>query len=168
MPKNKNIFSSRGFGERLRYLREKADFNQVSLAKKLGYSRSSSISNLENDQSPPDINILLKILDLFNCNLHWLITGELSPDGKAWQHNYMELFRAYNSLAAWALDRLECQLADSKKERTELLEKESRGEPINIGKLDFLERDIIPPLEAKIEQIKNEQKKAMERYSDKT
>jgi transcriptional regulator with XRE-family HTH domain len=166
MPKNEKISELAGLGERIRYLRQRDHLSQHDLALKLGYKRSSTVSNLEMGRTPPDFTLLQRLGTVFNINLHWLITGNPSPDGEAWRSSYMELLRTYDRLAAEVIDRLSVELADRKKERNGLRERESRGDQtVPFGLADRLDEDYIRPREAKIERIKTEQKKALERYT---
>lgn len=50
------------FATRIKYLRQSAGINQVQLAEKLGVSKQS-ISNWENDNIMPSIDMLVKIAD---------------------------------------------------------------------------------------------------------
>lgn len=63
------------FGARLRKLRKNKGLSQTDFAKKIGYRRSGSISNIENNKTPPDIHVLIKIAKILDIDLHWLITG---------------------------------------------------------------------------------------------
>ena len=67
--------NSENFGSRLRKLRKHKGLTQAQLAKKIGYKRSGSVSNIENNKTPPDIQSLAKLGDLLDADLHWLITG---------------------------------------------------------------------------------------------
>lgn len=150
------------FGERLRFLREKAGLNQTALSRKLGYKRSNSVSNLETGKSPPDLQILQKIASCFNANLHWLITGKPSPDGESWRSSYAELFSIYSSDGGWWIDRLRGEIADRTKDMNELREKESRGETIDRFKLEML-TELIRERQSKLDQIKDHLKQAIDR-----
>ena len=61
----------------LRFLRKKYKYTQDSISEKLNISRST-FSNYENGQSEPDLNMLVKICDLFNCSLDQLVNSDLS------------------------------------------------------------------------------------------
>ncbi len=140
-----NSLETAGFGERLRFLRERAGLGQTALARKLGYKRSNSVSNLEADKSPPSLQILQKIAELFNTNLHWLITGKPSPDGESWRESYGELFRMYSSDGGLWIDRLGGRVADLKKMILDLRERESGGDKLNAedyGKLEIWSEEI--------------------------
>jgi len=151
------------FGERLRYLREKAGFNQTALAKELGYKRSNSISNLETGKSPPDLQILQKIASFFNVNLHWLVTGNPSPDGEAWRTAYAELLQIYHADVAGWIERLEVEIRNLTHETIELREKESRGETINPFALEMIDEQLRSKQQL-LDKIKANLKQAFDRY----
>jgi len=74
----KNLAILRDFGARLRALRKKRGFTQISLAEKLGYKSSVPISNIENGETPINVLTLVKIAHLLDVDLHWLIMGTAS------------------------------------------------------------------------------------------
>lgn len=78
----KNHSNDTTFGSRLRLLRQKCGFSQVEFAKKIGYKNSASVSQTEKDTTVPDVNMLRKIAEVLNADLHWLITGTLPPTVK--------------------------------------------------------------------------------------
>jgi len=96
------------FGERLRKSRNNAGLSQSDLAKKLGYKRSGSISNIENGKSPPDIITLFKIAMILNVDLHWLITGELSPTAQQVSDRFINIT---NKLAVYVGAALQSRLS---------------------------------------------------------
>ena len=70
---------SRVFAERIRYLRQGQGLNQVQLAEKLGVKKQS-ISNWENDNIMPSIEMLKKIADFFHVSTDYLLgRDEASP-----------------------------------------------------------------------------------------
>lgn len=162
MSKEQIFSGDTGFGERLRFLREKAGLGQVDLAKKLGFKRSSSVSNLETGKSPPDLKTLQRIVSCFNTNLHWLITGKVSPDGEAWRLNYAELFTSYSSDGGQWIDRLRGEIADLKKAVMELSEKEGRGEKIDSLALSN-KNELISIRQNQLDKIKEHLKQATDR-----
>ena len=60
------------FATRIKYLRQSAGINQVQLAEKLGVSKQS-ISNWENDNIMPSIDMLVKIADFFAVTTDYLL-----------------------------------------------------------------------------------------------
>jgi len=79
------------FGTRLRKSRTQKGLSQISLALKLGYKRSGSISNIEKGKSPPDINALIKIAEILDADLHYLIIGKPSPGEQRLEIDYLLL-----------------------------------------------------------------------------
>ncbi len=59
--------------DRIRYLREKAGFSQVYLAKKLGISRSA-VNSWEMSLSSPSISNIIEMTQLFNVNADYLLS----------------------------------------------------------------------------------------------
>ncbi|MGN1168337.1 MAG: helix-turn-helix domain-containing protein [Lachnospiraceae bacterium] len=59
-------------GEQIRQLRLSHNLNQVELAKKLGVSKQS-VSNWENDNIMPSIDVLKKICSFFSCSADYLL-----------------------------------------------------------------------------------------------
>lgn len=60
------------FADRLKYLRQSKGFNQVQLAEKLGVKKQS-ISNWENDNIMPSVDMLVKIADYFRVSTDYLL-----------------------------------------------------------------------------------------------
>lgn len=60
------------FNERLRELRTASSLSQVDLAEKLGVSRYS-VSNWENDNIQPSIEMLVKISRIFKVSTDFLL-----------------------------------------------------------------------------------------------
>ena len=161
--KNENNFTPcETFGQRLRKLRIAKGLSQAQFASLVGYKRSGSISNIENDKTPPDIATLLKITECLSANLHWLITGKPSPDGESWRESHAELFRSYSADGGWWIDRLRGEIADLNKEVFDLREKESRGETINHFALE-LKNEAIREKQNKLNQIKDHLQRAVDR-----
>ena len=70
------------FNERLRELRTASGLSQVDLAEKLGVSKQS-VSNWENDNIQPSIDMLLKISRTFNVSTDFLLGED--------NHRYIEV-----------------------------------------------------------------------------
>ncbi len=68
--------------ERIRELRLAAGFSQVELAEKLGVSKQS-VSNWENDNIQPSIEMLVKISRTFNVSTDFLLGED--------NHTYLEV-----------------------------------------------------------------------------
>jgi transcriptional regulator with XRE-family HTH domain len=61
-----------GFKERLKLLRKENNLSQAALAKHLGKSESA-IRMWETDRAEPDIGMLIRIGQLFNCTIDYLM-----------------------------------------------------------------------------------------------
>lgn len=59
-------------GEQIKALRTARNISQVTLAKELGVSKQS-VSNWENDNIPPSIDMLKKIALYFSCSADYLL-----------------------------------------------------------------------------------------------
>lgn len=57
---------------RLKYLRQTRELSQVQLAEKLGVKKQS-ISNWENDNIMPSVDMLVKIADFFGVSTDYLL-----------------------------------------------------------------------------------------------
>lgn len=68
--------------ERIRELRVAAGLSQVELADKLGVSKQS-VSNWENDNIQPSIEMLVKIARIFNVSTDYLLGQD--------NHTYIEV-----------------------------------------------------------------------------
>lgn len=66
------------FANRIKYLRQSQELNQVQLAEKLGVAKQS-VSNWENDNIMPSVEMLEKIAYFFNVSTDYL----LGRDGKS-------------------------------------------------------------------------------------
>lgn len=62
-------------GDRLRSLREKQNLTQEQIAKKIGISRGT-YAHYEINKRRPDYETLIKITDIFNVSLDYLLTGK--------------------------------------------------------------------------------------------
>ncbi len=66
------------FADRLKYLRKSLGLNQVQLADKLGVQKQS-ISNWENNNIMPSVEMLEKIADCFRVSTDYLLGREEKP-----------------------------------------------------------------------------------------
>ena len=69
------------FPIRLKNLRQSKELNQVQLASKLGVKKQS-VSNWENGNIMPSIDMLIKIADFFNVSTDYLL-GRQTPQETA-------------------------------------------------------------------------------------
>ena len=63
------------FAIRIKNLRQSRELNQVQLAEKLGVKKQS-VSNWENDNIMPSIDMLIKIADFFDVSTDYLLGRE--------------------------------------------------------------------------------------------
>lgn len=63
------------FANRIKYLRQSRELNQVQLADKLGVAKQS-VSNWENDNIMPSVEMLEKIADFFGVSTDYLLGRE--------------------------------------------------------------------------------------------
>lgn len=69
------------FSRRLKYLRQSKQLNQVQLAEKLGVKKQS-VSNWENDNIMPSVEMLVKIADFFHVSMDYLLDrSNIEMDG---------------------------------------------------------------------------------------
>ena len=71
-------------GSKIKKARSKAGLTQEKVAEALGISRQT-ISNWENEKSYPDIISVLKMSDLYDVSLDYLLKGEET------MNSYMDL-----------------------------------------------------------------------------
>ena len=63
------------FADRVKYLRQSRELNQVQFAQKMGVTKQS-VSNWENDNIMPSVEMLEKIADFFNVTADYLLGRE--------------------------------------------------------------------------------------------
>ena len=68
------------FGEKLRALRQRHDMTVRELAVKLNVNSHSHIVQIESGKSKPSVELLLKIMDLFEVSCDRLLRDELELD----------------------------------------------------------------------------------------
>ena len=65
------------FGENLKEIRKKHKMSQEALAEKMSVTRQS-VSKWENGESYPEMNKILKLCEIFNCQLNDLVHAEIT------------------------------------------------------------------------------------------
>lgn len=83
------------FGENLQFLRKKNNLTQEALAEKLEVSRQS-VSKWESDSAYPEMEKLLRICELFSCNLDTLLRGDVE---QSQQEDTAQYDRAMNTFS---------------------------------------------------------------------
>jgi len=132
--KSEKYNKNENFGSRLRKCRKAKGLSQKILADMLGYKRSGSVSYIENNKTPPDIQSLAKIAEALDVDLHWLITGEVSPSTISAGNAYMPFVKAHMQDI---IDKLHGLVG----ERMDLVTKQAAGE-IHTLRLDELQEEI--------------------------
>ena len=74
MERQKQI--KQAFAKNLIYFRKEYNITQIQLAEKLNYS-DKAVSKWERGESIPDIFVLLKLADMFNCTLDDLLSDKM-------------------------------------------------------------------------------------------
>ena len=69
--------------KQLRYLRQSKELSQVQLAEKLGVKKQS-VSNWENDNVIPSVEMLERIAEYFNVSTDYLLGRENSSKADIW------------------------------------------------------------------------------------
>ena len=67
------------FADRIKHLRQSKELNQVQLAEKLGVKKQS-VSNWENDNIMPSVDMLVKIADFFDVSTDYLLGRDRKDD----------------------------------------------------------------------------------------
>ena len=84
------------FGENLQFLRKRANMTQEDLAEKMEVSRQS-VSKWESNSSYPETEAILRLCDLFHCDMATLLRGDVSrrfgEDASLWD-SHMNGFAA--------------------------------------------------------------------------
>ena len=132
MKKIKNILSARkDFGNRLCKIRKKRGISQEELAAELGYKTGGSVSNIESGRSPIGTPALAMIAEAFDVDLHWLITGDISPgERRAKEVAHSALMRIAGYFAI-QLGELLSHKESSKAELLDLLKRQEAGEAVD-------------------------------------
>jgi len=154
--KQKNFNPDKTFGGRLHNLRKEKGLSQTELAKLLNYKTSASISNIESDKTPPDIQSLIKIAEILKTDLHWLITGFPSPETKKWESNY---YQALDKITKFLAKQLVCFLEEKEHLQSQLVEEEgkkNRGEKVEEEFIDILKSQI-RHIESDLQELSREQ-----------
>lgn len=64
------------FGSRFKTIRKCFNLTQIEFAKRLKYTESSTITNIEKGKITLTTKKLLLLNELFNVDINWLLTGE--------------------------------------------------------------------------------------------
>lgn len=73
-------------GNRLKHIRTIKNLTQLDFGSAIGVTKQA-IANVESSHSNPSIDFLSKLIENFNVNVNWLITGK----GELFMNNTLEL-----------------------------------------------------------------------------
>lgn len=90
-------------GERIKKLRREHNLTQHQLGEMLGV-RTSAISMYEKDQRSANYEIIIKLSEIFNCSLDFLIKGEEDIDTKLKNIMKDELLIAFEDYDSWSVE----------------------------------------------------------------
>lgn len=79
---NQKSEKKKEFGARFHKFRVDKGLSQRSLAKNLKFTANTQISKFEKGLSEPSAETLRELSRIYAVDLHWLITGQVSPDLK--------------------------------------------------------------------------------------
>ena len=65
------------FGENLQFLRKRLNMTQEDLAEKMEVSRQS-VSKWESNAAYPEMDAIIRLCDLFRCDMDTLLRGDVS------------------------------------------------------------------------------------------
>jgi transcriptional regulator with XRE-family HTH domain len=98
-----------GFGQRIKNIRKALRLNQKDFASPLNIS-SSFLSEIENGKYKPGFDFFKNILDQFNVNLHYLLTGQGEMFNQFEKKPVKEIKNPFTSIESgeellWYIDR---------------------------------------------------------------
>lgn len=67
-------------GVNIKFLRKQKKMSQLELADYLGLTMGT-VSNLEHGRHTPSVQVLVSLVELFDCNLHELLFQDMSVNG---------------------------------------------------------------------------------------
>lgn len=99
---------TKSFAIRFKEIRLGRGLSQKDYGKALSVS-TPSVSRLEQGTATPDLELILRIVEKYDCDLIWLTTGEGNPDGSIGdivKRNMMSLLKRDQSFRAEVLSDL--------------------------------------------------------------
>jgi len=153
------------FGSRMRALREDLGVTQAELATQLGFTSHNVVSRFEKGLRQPNAETLLRLAALGDINLHWLITGEFTPDSEKLREDCLALLIDCNTY----MSKYEEKVKD---ERGKLINEFHRLQAEKSGhkggnkdeRIKYLEIELIPQKDRELAEIAKARKSACERY----
>ena len=129
---NKKKFAT--FGERILFVRKQNALSQADLSGKLGFTKPAVVSRFERNERLPNAETLIKLAELLNIDLHWLLTGNQSPTAIA-------IIKQVRPFALAHLAEVTKDIYDLEKTRQSLVVSQQAGQP-NYQELREIESQI--------------------------
>jgi len=133
-----NNNENENFGLRLHKLRKLNGLSQKELADILGYKHHASISNIEANRTPPDIESLKKFADILGADLHWLITGQQSRADETMRSNYLKALSLLHTQLYYGIQYRAKTIEDFKKIVEDIEQKQNAGKELTDGEKEDL------------------------------
>jgi transcriptional regulator with XRE-family HTH domain len=118
------------FGERLCKLRKLKGLSQKEIADFLGYKHNASISNIEANRTPPDIDSLCKLAKILDADLHWLITGWRNPVNATIRSNYLKALSLLHTQLHYGIQHVAKTIEDFQKIVDDIEQKQKAGKEL--------------------------------------
>ncbi|MGG7078753.1 helix-turn-helix domain-containing protein [Clostridium sardiniense] len=139
----------------LKNLRLDNDLSQIKLSEKLGISRST-YSNYENGISEPDLDMIIKISNFFNCSIDELLKGKVATESYPFDPPLLTEQNFNFDINKFTIDKLLRKLKNNKKYYENHLRELNKEITLKIKEID----DLIEILEHK--QRKNHRNNMIE------
>ncbi len=121
------------FSNNLRFSRNNAGLSREKFAEKIGLTGPTQISHYETGKNLPNVRTLVKIAEVLNVDIHWLITGQPSPGAGFIEKTLKPFVLAHLNDVLAKMQGLEA-------ERMELIRKQAAGE-VHAVRLDEIQED---------------------------
>jgi len=101
-------------GQRLKYAREKKNLKQTQVKNKTGI-HNKTLSGYENDRAEPDFETLLKLAELYEVDINWIIGKKGKTDDERKEGKLIEIYaRLPENKQKIIMDLIESLLQDTK------------------------------------------------------
>ncbi len=139
----KNKKNLTGLGERLKASRERLGLNQSKLAAQLNFSSPTVVSRFERGERLPSTETLIRLAELHDIDLHWLLTGKPAPTA---QEAAKERQDAINKLARYVSSEVARLLKNRDEIAAGLKDVEQRktaGESVEAVRIDLWKTQLL-------------------------
>ncbi len=148
--KNKKLLT--GLGERLKASRERLGLNQSRLASQLNFSSPTVVSRFERGERLPSTETLIKLAELHDIDLHWLLTGQPAPSAQEIATERNDLMNKLSSYVISELKRL-TDLRDTYLDQKRNLEAETPVNQIAVVGMDIHIYEVQQQLDVKMRDL---------------